>query len=391
MNTPDCARTRARFDVWLDGQLDAPESTAVADHLATCVFCASALGEDIRLGTAVEDALRSDAFRPPVPTLGSRLPFRRIGSMVAAALVVAAVSFTLGRKSGEDDAFGSLSGAPFEDDRLTTASAEELGVFMPATFARAALSEAEREAFTARLGRLESQRAKYELELAARRRAEVGPVDAEAVVRELARQVREADTERRPLERRCEVGRRIRGASRILARDRSAGVAAAKGWLAETTGASERSAAVRLLSTLGGPTVIELLVVEARSGTAREAAIDGLGRSGDESVRPLLAEIADDAASGLELVSRALAGLHRLGDPAAAERLIALSQQHDDPDLRRRIVYALAARPTVVVGTELPGLAQQAGFDAKERRLLAEMVAGAGGEGASSLSERLRL
>lgn len=391
MNTPACARTRAMFDVWLDGHLTAPEAAVVSEHLAACAFCAAALGEDVRMGSIVEDALRSDAVRPPVRTGGALVAFRRFGSMAAAALVVAAVSFTIGRKSGEDAAFGGLSGAPFEDDRLTSASAEELGVFMPATFARATLADAEREAFAARLGRLESQRAKYELELGARRRAELGPVDANAVVRELARHVRESSAEHEPRDRRCEIGRRIRGASRILAGDRAAGVAAVKNWLSETTAPAERSAAVRLLSSLGGPAVVEVLMVEARSGAAREAAVDGLGRRGDESVRPLLAQIADDATSGLDLGARALASLHRLGDPTAAERLIALCRKHEDPDLRRRIVYALAARPTVVVGNELPGLAQQAGFDAKERRLLAEMVAGAGGDGAPSLSERLRL
>jgi hypothetical protein len=386
-----CRDLRPRFDLWLDGGLPSSESEAIGEHLAACAGCAAFFAEEVRLAGVLEEAVRlAPAAGVPAPL--RRLRLFRVLTGAAAASLLFCVGFGFGRTTADDEAFGGLAGAPPEDAaaNMVAVAPEEWGVFMPNDAARASLGEAERLALSARLGRLESQRIKYELESAARRRSEQGPIDVAAVVRELRRHLSEAGAAGETRDRRCEVGRRIRAAGRLLASDRTAGAAALRGWLAEATDENERAAAIRLLGTVAGAGALPELLAEAERGPAREAAVDGLGRIGDDAARALLQKIAEAPSTSVDLRSRALASLHRLGEATAAGRLIALAEKNDDPGLRRRIVYALAARPTHDVGAELPKLANAAGFDAADRRLLAEMVAGTGVEGARTLSERLR-
>lgn len=385
-----CAKTRTTFDAWLDGALPPDDAAAVADHLASCALCAVALADDVRLGETLSDALRSPVARPAAPAAASSARFRP--RVAAAAVVLAAASFFAGRSTGPESGSTAVetssSDATFAQEnheRLQNFEPEKLGVFMPVAYAQATLHDAERDGIALKYSAAEARRIRAELELAARRKSSDGPVDASAVVAELAKRVRE----HAEAQNGCEVYRRVRAASRVLAGDRAAGLAAAQKWLAQSGEGSERRAAVRLIAALDPAAAFDALVAEAERGPARDVALDGLLRAADERARPIFAKIADDLSAEAHLRARALGGLHRLGDAAAAERLAALFREQDDRGLRRRIVYLLAARPTPFVGNELPQLAAIAGMELRDRRFLADCVATPGDDASRALSERL--
>ena len=75
MNAIQCHRARVSFELYLDGGLSHEDCEVLEAHLFECAACASAIGDDVRLGEAIEETLRAGGDRAecgPRSRLGSR-------------------------------------------------------------------------------------------------------------------------------------------------------------------------------------------------------------------------------------------------------------------------------------------------------------------------------
>jgi hypothetical protein len=381
MSFSDCAGLRPLFDAWLDDATSPSESDAIVDHLSTCAACAAYLGEDADLKASVEVEARS----PRYAFASRRRVFVARLAAAAAALLLVSGGFYAGRETGaSDDAREpSHNGAVA---RYVEFDPEDVGVFLPPTVANEVLSDAAREGLGERLSRAQSALARAEIELAARRSLEGAELEPKAVVAAFEAYV----VARSPKATCHETYRRLRATARLLSKEAPEGDAAVKGWVERAKTQEERAVALKLLSIVGGPNAFDVLARAATSADDLEAAADGLSRLRDERARPILRKLADAPDATPSLRARALGGLHRLGDSTAADALATMLKDTEDPSVRRRIVYALASRPTQKVVDDLPSLAKEAEIDRRDRALLSEMLADLGGDNARALSERLR-
>ena len=73
MNAVQCHRARMSFELYLDGGLSHQECEVLEAHLFECAACAAAVGDDVRLGEAIEEAIRTGSWRVS-PSASRRAP-----------------------------------------------------------------------------------------------------------------------------------------------------------------------------------------------------------------------------------------------------------------------------------------------------------------------------
>src|SRR5262245_3406446 len=89
MNAITCHRTRMSFELYLDGGLSVEECETLEAHLFECAACAAAVGDDVRLGEAIEESIRAGG---PSVVAPPRARFWRPPVRAAAAAVVLLVA-----------------------------------------------------------------------------------------------------------------------------------------------------------------------------------------------------------------------------------------------------------------------------------------------------------
>ncbi|HYC78657.1 MAG TPA: zf-HC2 domain-containing protein [Planctomycetota bacterium] len=381
MKTPRCHEVRGAFDAWLDGAADPVASAALVDHLAECPLCAAAAADDVRLGEAVELAFRAGARAGAAEPLPQARTFV-VGRRVAAAITV----FALCGASYLAGARGASTEGP-----VGTPTPRRNGVDA-GEFTEQLIRQVEHERFenlSQQLRSSEARRIGLEVEVLAGGDARGEGRDLGAVVRDLARRRREAGEN--PSSRvRQDLWWRTRATARVLKSDPVAAVRELEAWIASSASEDERRAAVRLVGMLPASASFDALAREAAAGPAREAALDALARQRDERSRAVLAATAAAKDVVPEIRVAALGGLHRRGDSAATERLVEeFRAQGADTELRRRIVYHLAARVSSRTAERLPHLVDACGMDRGEREAFAELLHAAGDDAARGVAERI--
>jgi hypothetical protein len=386
MSPIDCLRTRARFELYLDGDLPAEDAAALEAHLFACAACAAAVGEDVRLGEAFETAMAEG----PLTVGPARAPGWRRARAAAAAAVLLAVGAVCGRFVAP--AGGGAPGLAPSDEAGRRLAAGDLVPLTEvvdepwvglASFTDQDLIEAERDALLHKVGEFEERARRVENELDFMRPMVDETATPERVIARLKDRVRAAAAapasrpSREDVGRMREVWRHGRVAAMLLSRDPHAAFGPVSGWLASASTPLERRTAVKLLAALRLPAAHDLLVAETQASATRELALDGLLALRDPRSREFFARLMDDPSLDLDPTRlKAAGGLHRLGDPRGLDFLVRTFRAHPGPgDLRRRILFHVGANPSAPARAILPELLDGVRLDGRDRGAMAEFLA----------------
>jgi hypothetical protein len=392
MNAIQCHRARMSFELYLDGGLSLEECEGLEAHLFECAACAAAVGDDVRLGEAIEESLRSGTVehRPERPARAWARPAR----VAAAAVVLLAAGIGIGHLTASKPRGGPSAPAAGTGDEIVKGQPEGTAELPPsevtddpwvglATFTDADLIDAERNALKSRGERFEWRVRRAEAAFDLMRPLLEETATPARVVNRLSERVRQAvaNPGRTEGERIREAVRHVLGAELLLRRDPHAAFGPVSEWLASAQSPIERRAAVRLLGLLRVREAHDLLAAEVKPGPTRESALDGLVLLRDPRSRDVFASVLDDHDPQVEAPTRvkAAGGLHRLGDPRGLEFLVGTfkktpAARGPNDDLRRRIVSYVVANLTPEATAELPDLIGGVRLDPKERGLLIEVL-----------------
>ncbi len=365
MNAILCQRARAQFELFLDGALDAETEMFVTQHLLDCPACAAQVGEDVRLGDTLSRVFGSlPAER--APWVGVSVKWR----MAAAAALLLIVGFGAGSLSNITT---HPSGGPTRHQDAGVTDSITAAYVDPSLL----LTALENEALNDKSAQLARHSFKIELENDCLRTA--GKVNVDGVLKLFIGRVRAslALADRNSRDDR-ELMFKAGAVGEMLRPDRDQALPLITAWLDACTLAAERRVAARLLARAGGTAAIERLSAEARSGIARDEALESLRRLCEPRTRPVFEEVLADPAATPESQLRAAGGLHVLGDGQALDRLVKLFRAHvpegERDTFRKRVVMELAARPSTEVLAVLPALIPTANLGSRDRRWLAEWL-----------------
>ncbi len=391
MNPVLCQKARAQFDEFLDGGLGPEAEVFITDHLLDCPACAAYLGEDIRLGEALPRAFA-------VPQEAPRRRWTPVAWRTAAAAALILVGFGVGRlqTSGRVPRHTGGEGPPLAGTNggATTGGGDvdETPSLLYASYDDV-VATAEIDGLQARLGRARLSEARAQVILDAR--GNDSPIQPANVLDGFIQRVRLAlasDVGSPPAGRHDDLACRRRAVRDLLQPDRAVAVPLISAWVESAANASERRIAVQLLAEVGGAEAFPRLAAEAKSGPARDVALEGLRSARDERSRKLFEDVAADPTAPRDLVEIAVGGLHRMGDRKALDRLVAMFHEANGPDsraTRRHIIWDVAMRPTPEALAVLPELIGSADLETRYRYALGDWLINSGAAGIQRTLEKL--
>ena len=398
MNAVQCHRARMSFELYLDGGLSQEECEVLEAHLFECAACAAAVGDDVRLGEAIEEAIRTggtESVRRPASSFRWAAPIR----VAAAALLLLVAGICVGRITASSG--GTPSVAPARPDSVAKPD-DSRGVaeLVPlteisedpwaslASFTDKDLAQAERDSLQSRTERFESRarRAEAAFDL-------IQPILEETatptrIVARLSERFRTAavasrspkDDVQKPREPGREPIRQGFGAELLRRCDPHAAFSAVTDWIRAAQSPAERRAAVRLLALLRVSEAHDVLAAEVKDGPAREPALDGLILLRDPRSREIFRALVDDPALPLDdpMRVKAAGGLHRLGDPHGLEFLLATFRGNRGPGrneaLRRQVLWHVVSNPGRESAEVLPEVLEDVRLGPTDRGLLVELI-----------------
>jgi Putative zinc-finger len=396
MNAIQCHRARMSFELYLDGGLSLEECESLESHLLDCAACAAAVGDDVRLGEAIEESMGSGKIE--LRAVRQARSWKGPARAAAAAVVLLAVGVGIGNLTAGKGAPVTPPGSPGGGDPVVRAAgpvgSSDLDVLPAsdltddpwvglATFTDADLVDAERTALKSRGERFEWRIRRAEAAFDLMRPLLEETATPARVVERLKDRIAHSGGSvpgRPPREggdRMWEARRHVAGAEMLLRRDPHAAVGPVTAWLETADGPVERWAAVKLLGLLRVREAHDLLAAEsAKGGPIRDAALDGLVLLRDPRSRDAFRAVMDDAAAPIDPTRvKAAGGLHRLGDSRGLEFLLATFEKAAPGDsVRKRVLCHVVANPTREAVAELPKLIQNVRLDPKERGQLVELL-----------------
>lgn len=415
MNAIQCHRARMSFELYLDGGLSLEDCETLEAHLFECAACAAAVGDDVRLGEAVEESLRTGTVEQRPKRAAASTPtfaLARLGTPVraaAAAVVLLAAGVGIGHLTASKSGGGSPAPSSGGGDEIVKGPADGTAELPPtevtddpwvglATFTDADLIDAERNALKSRGERFEWRVRRAEAAFDLMRPLLEETATPARVVTRLSERIRQAvagPPGRPDGERLRETLRHVAGAELLLRRDPHAAFGPVSEWLKSAQSPFERRAAVKLLGMLRVREAHDLLAAEVKPGPTRDSALDGLVVLRDPRSRDVFAGVLDDPDPQVETPTRvsAAGGLHRLGDPRGLGFLVGTFKKTPpgaNDWLRRRIVRHVVANPNPEAVAELPDLIGGVRLDPKERGLLIEVLTLSGMSDTDPVIQQLR-